>query len=183
MNKLCKHICWKIFGFMVVCYYVDKMPTLLCGLVLLQTCKTGHHGGFGGEISPATPCILANGNVFIKIRLQICNQLSGSHHIIWGQTKPQGMGFLYITRQRKSELTNHLRAAGFPSADVIGLSALLTLTQSNIHTSCPWGELFHWQLHSLHKASFLATICFRTAQLSLTYWVYWVRFSSMCSTV
>ncbi len=53
MNKLGKHICRKIFGFMAVCYYVDKMPAFLCGLMLLQTGKSGHRRGFTGEIGPA----------------------------------------------------------------------------------------------------------------------------------
>lgn len=100
MNKLGKHICWKVFGFMVVCYYVDKMPAFLCGLMLLQTGKSGHRRGFTGEIGLALLVFLPlEMFVFlkIKIRLQIFNQLSGSPHTIRGKTKPQGMGLLYIT--------------------------------------------------------------------------------------
>lgn len=31
MNQLCKHICWKVFGFIADRYYVDNMATFLCG--------------------------------------------------------------------------------------------------------------------------------------------------------
>lgn len=31
MSQLCKHICWKVFGFIADRYYVDNMATFLRG--------------------------------------------------------------------------------------------------------------------------------------------------------
>lgn len=84
MNQLCKHICWKVFGFIADRYYVDNMATFLRGFwCCFKLANLIITGGLL-EKKRALLCISATGNVFIKIRLQICNQLSGSPDIIRG---------------------------------------------------------------------------------------------------
>lgn len=59
-------------------------PRFLRGLTLFQTGK-GDYFNFTA-VSLTLSSVTATGNVFMKIRLQIFSQLSGSPRVIWGQT-------------------------------------------------------------------------------------------------
>ena len=111
MNKLGKHICWKICGFMAVCYYVDSsqhFSVVWCCFQLANLVIAGVH--WRNQSCPC--CISATGNVFIKTRLQIFNQLSGPPRVIPGQTKPQRVGPLYITWQEMRNDVSPLSSGG-----------------------------------------------------------------------
>lgn len=68
MNKLGKCICWKIFGFMVVWYYIDSsqhFSVVWCCFKLADLVIAGVHW----TNCPCTPYISATGNVFMQNKI------------------------------------------------------------------------------------------------------------------